>query len=199
MIGPKSVSVTVALAMASMVAAGCATTQSESFRHMSAADHEAAARSASEPDAAQEHLAAARKLRDEEQFACVNVPDADRQQGPLANPDRIAGVEVVKDKDPVYPKAPERAAGIAVYVRAEPGMTEQWLGRVLECHLAHVAVVGSAAGSSPLAVEDARVAVSSTPVGFRVTITSKDSETVRSLVQKGQILAGNSSLKLASE
>jgi hypothetical protein len=198
MIGPKSVSGTLALAMASMVAAGCATTQSASFRHMSAADHEAAARTTSEPDAAQEHLAAARKLRDEEQFACVNVPDAERQQGPLANPDRIAGVEIVKDKDPVYPKAPERAAGIAVYVRAEPGLTEQWLGRVLECHLAHVAVVG-AAGSSPLAVEDAKVAVSSTPAGFRVTITSKDSDTVRALVQKGQILAGNSSLKLASE
>jgi hypothetical protein len=198
MIGPKSVSGTLALAMASMVAAGCATTQSASFRHMSAADHEAAARTTPEPDAAQEHLAAARKLRDEEQFACVNVPDAERQQGPLANPDRIAGVEIVKDKDPVYPKAPERAAGIAVYVRAEPGLTEQWLGRVLECHLAHVAVVG-AAGSSPLAVEDAKVSVSSTPAGFRVTITSKDSDTVRALVQKGQILAGNSSLKLASE
>jgi len=41
--------------------------------------------------------------------------------------------------------------------------------------------------------------VSSTPAGFRVTITSKDSDTVRALVQKGQILAGNSSLKLASE
>jgi hypothetical protein len=170
---------------ASVAAMGCAS-QSDAFRQMSAVDHESAARS--DPAQAQQHLEAATQLRQEEQSACYGIPDSDRVQGPFARPDRIAAIEVVRDRGE-FPKAPLKPVGVAVDVRAEPGMTQQWLGRLVACHMAHVAVAGQDPRPSLLSVANARVAVSSTSVGFRVTVTSSDSDVARALVGKGQELA----------
>jgi hypothetical protein len=174
------------LAVASIVATGCAA-QSPAYRQMSAVDHEAAARAAS-PAEAEEHLQAARLLRDEEQSACYQVPDAERAQGPFGNAERIAGVEIVRDRG-VFPKGPLVPVGVAVSLRAEPGMTQQWLGRLIACHMAHVAVVGHESGASPLSVAHTQVAVSSTATGFRVTVTSRDRDVARLVLDKGQELA----------
>jgi hypothetical protein len=170
---------------ASVATTGCAS-QSDAFRHMTAADHESAARR--DPTEAQEHLAAAAQLRQEEQVACYGVPDTDRLQDPFAHPDRVASIEVVQDRGE-FPKAPLKPVGVAVEVRAEPGLTQQWLGRLVACHMAHVAVVGQDANPSLLSVPSAQVSVSSTSVGFRVTVTSRDRDIARALVGKGQELA----------
>ncbi len=169
------------MALASFVSAGCAT-QTAAFRHMSAEDHErvgAAGGDAAEPS---DHLAAAEGLRRAERAACYEVPDAERDAGPFAHRDQIAGVEVVRER--LYPKAPPQAIGVVVTLRATRGETEQWLGRVIECHMAHRAVVGArmAQQTCPLAVDDARVGLSSTPTGFRVAITSKDLSVARSVI-----------------
>jgi hypothetical protein len=133
-----------------------------------------------------EQLATARSLRDAELGACVEVPDADRDGGPFARRDRIAYVEEVRDR--VYPKQMPQTFGIAVYIRATPGVTEQWLGRIIKCHQAHYATVGTADVADPLVGVDARVKIDSTPTGFRVAITSPDLDVARALVEKGHAL-----------
>jgi hypothetical protein len=174
--------------MASMAVAGCAS-QSAAFRQMSAADHENAARAAQgDPAQAQEHLDAAKRLREQEQAACYGVPDADRLQGPFARPEQITGIEVVRDRG-AFPKGPLVNVGVAVSLRGEPGVTQQWLGRVVACHTAHVAVVGPDPRPSPLSVANTQVSVSPTSVGFRVTVTSRDVDIARAVVDKGQQLA----------
>lgn len=194
MISKRSLGTTIIAAIACSTATGCAT-QSDAFRRMSATDHENAANTLqTDPDTAQAHLSAAKRLRDEERFACANVSDADRSLGPFARPDRI---ETVQDRDPVFPKA-TATVGIAVYVRAEPGLTEQWLGREVACHLAHLAVVGHAddRGSS-LSLDTVQVTVSSTPLGFRVTMTSRDRDAMHALVEKGNAIAESGSVRIA--
>jgi hypothetical protein len=174
--------------MASMALAGCAS-QSAAFRQMSAADHENAARAAqSDPEQAQEHLDAAKRLREQEQVACYGVPDTDRIQGPFTHPDQITGIEVVRDRGP-FPKGPMVNVGVAVNLRGEPGVTQQWLGRVVACHTAHVAVAGPDSHPSPLSVANAQVSVTPTSVGFRVTVTSHDQDIARAVVDKGHQLA----------
>jgi hypothetical protein len=123
-----------------------------------------------------------------EKAACAEVPDTDRDQGPFANRGHVERVEEVRER--LFPKAPPQLVGAAVYVRATPGLTEQWLGRVIECHLAHRASLGGLASDqavSPFA-EDARVSVSSTPTSFRVAITSPDIAVARSVVAKAERL-----------
>ena len=93
----KSVRGSASLAVASLLAAGCAA-QSAAFHRMSAADHDAAATAPQgDPGLASEHAAAAKHLREAEQLACVGVPEVDRVQGPFAHPERIAGVAVVRE------------------------------------------------------------------------------------------------------
>jgi hypothetical protein len=123
-----------------------------------------------------------------EQAACAEVPDADRDQGPFARRDRIVGVEELEER--ANTKVAPHPVGAAVYVRAAPGMTQQWLDRVIECHLAHRAATGAVAAgadASPF-VPDAQVSVSSRATSFRVAITSKDLDTARSVIAKAERL-----------
>jgi hypothetical protein len=188
MIAKKTVTWATLACAVSMAAAGCAS-ESAAFRQMSAVDHESAARTAqNDATLAREHLDAAARLRADEQAACEGVPDADRLGDPFAQPGRVSDVAVVRDRGP-FPKGPEQAVGVAVTLRAEPGLTEQWLGRVIACHRAYLAVVGPTTRTSPLAVPDTHVAVSTTYGGFRVTVTSKDAVAARAVVGRGQMLA----------
>ncbi len=137
----------------------------------------------------------ARSARDEEASACAEVPDADRVGGPFARRDRIENVEEVRDR--VFPKQLPQTFGIAVYIRATPGVTEQWLGRVIRCHQKRAAAAGAIAGD-PLVGTDARIKVDTTPTGFRVAITSPDLEVARSLLDKAQGLSPNGTLSASS-
>jgi hypothetical protein len=189
MIIPTSVNKAIAIAAASLVAAGCATTQTAAFRRMSAEDHEKVGSSTVDSEEAVAHQTAAKDMRRAEQAACFEVPDGERDAGPFARRDQIVAVEVLRER--LFPKAPPQKVGVAVYLRASPGMTEQWIGRVIECHLAHRAVVGArvAEQACPLSLEEARVGVSSTFAGFRVAITSKDLAVARSLIERCSALA----------
>jgi hypothetical protein len=129
-----------------------------------------------------------------ERLACADVSEAERDLGPFAPHDRVVRVEPVNRV--VSPKAPAPLAGVALYVRATPGLTEQWVDRVIECHVAHHAAHRAETGAPvaddvgcPLAVDDTRIAVSPTSTGFRVAITSPDPEVARELLEKGRALA----------
>jgi hypothetical protein len=178
-----------AAAVVGLASAGCAT-QSDAFRRMTAEDHERAANLPDPPGdpTPSDHLAIARELREREQSACADVPEAERDRGPLSRRDRIAAVEPLSER--AYPKEMPQPAGVAVYLRASPGVTEQWLGRVIECHLAHHAVVGDRMPDpvSPLFVDDARVALSSTGDGFRIAITARDVTTARAIIERARAL-----------
>jgi hypothetical protein len=181
--------------VAAVTFAGCAATQSAAFRQMTAADHEQAARGTQDGTGATpaDHLEAAQQLRAVEASACTDVPDADRDQGPFAHRGRIAMVEEVKDR--VFPKEPLRPFGIAVSLRAEPGLTEQWIARVAQCYVAHHDVVGTTAvnAASPLLLPGVRISVSSTSVGFKVSITTADAATAQEVIAKGHALESDAS------
>jgi hypothetical protein len=178
------------------VAPACAS-QSSAFMHMTATEHEAAAHSVSDPALAAQHEEAAQRLHNQEAALCYGISDADRERGPLANTSEVTSVQIVRDRG-LFPKGPLVPVGVAVDLRAESGMTEQWLGRVVACHVAHVAVVGHDRYPGPLEVPDAQANVSSTGVGFRVTITSRDSDVAKSLVTRGEQLALASSVPVSS-
>ncbi len=189
-----------AVKMVCAVGLGCVipacAAQSQAFQHMSATEHDAAAQTAQDPALATEHADAAKHLREQESAACYGISESVRDRGPLARTDEITGIQVIRDRGQ-FPKGPLEPVGVALYVRAEPGVTEQWLGRVVACHMAHVAVVGHDRYPGPLEVPDAQASVSSTGVGFRVTITSRDRDAVRSVLQRGQELASSSPKTIA--
>lgn len=79
-------------------------------------------------------------------------------------------------------KALPRLVGAMVVVRAAPGMTAQWLGRLLQCDTArHASAALVPAGSTS--------EVGSTSNGFTVSIRSGDPEMAREIQRRAALFA----------
>jgi hypothetical protein len=157
---------------------------------------------------AETHRAASKTLVDTEQRFCSGIPEADRDMSPFAHREDVIGVQGLKKTDANYAyggssvleipieqaerQGPGGLQGARVTFRAVPGMTGEWLQRVVDCHLARNAVVGGAdMPFCPLAVPHATATVSSTGSGFAVSITSDNTDSVRDIIKRVAALRPN--------
>jgi hypothetical protein len=101
---------------------------------------------------------------------CHDVPEHELTAGPLQNRHVLAVTPV---REP-FPQKGRRAAllGATVYISASPGLTGEWLGHLIECHISLGAQ--SSQFPDPLAVGGPNVDIVSTSNGFGVSITSND-------------------------
>jgi hypothetical protein len=107
----------------------------------------------------------------DEASACAGLPgpDVDRVIDGLRT--NVARVEPLRDNRN-GPKAQPQLVGAMIEVRATPGETEQWLGRVVQCDRARHA--GPEDGSL-LAPPGASAEVTATQTGFAIAVRSRDS------------------------
>lgn len=90
---------------------------------------------------ATEHYLAARDLQMAELHACAGLSEEERGMSPFAHRADIEGV------DPLYEgfslrQGGAKEVGAAVLLRPAAGMTAQTLQRIVDCHIAHHAVLG---------------------------------------------------------
>src|SRR5699024_11191603 len=104
---------------------------------------------------AEKHRAASKALVDAEQRFCSGIPEADRDTSPFYHREDLRAVQGLKnapDASDVYSGGATSAVeiqqiekevvgpgglqGARVTFRAVPGMTAEWLQRVVDCHLA---------------------------------------------------------------
>ena len=139
---------------------------------------------------AADHRAASRALRDAEAEACSGIADEDRDTSPFEHADDIAVVRPLEVAD--GPKGGlERLVGATVTVRAVPGMSTEWLQRIVDCHLARNASVGHYVPempSCPLVPKGVEATVTSTGDGFAIAIRAGDSQTAREVLRRAQSL-----------
>jgi len=140
---------------------------------------------------AADHRAASVALRDAEARACTGISADDRDISPFVHVEDISSVDALTER--VGPdKAPaQRKAGATVTFRAVPGMTAEWLQRVVDCHLARNASLGHSAPNMPdcpLVLKGVQARVSSTGSGFAATIRSDDDETARAILARAERL-----------
>jgi hypothetical protein len=140
--------------------------------------------------AAADHRAASQALRDAEARACAGIDGDDRDTSPFAHRDDIASVEPLRV--PTGPKGNvEETAGAVVTFRAVPGLTQQWLQREIDCHVARNAAMGHDApemASCPLQPKGVRADVSPTRDGFAVAIRASDAATAHEVLRRAQAL-----------
>src|SRR5258707_15720505 len=103
---------------------------------------------------------------------CVGVPEAEARAGLAGMQPAIERVEPLNTKIQMGRGVFTREVGATVFLRATPGVTQQWIGRVLACHQARLAVGSSTptAEADPLALADVNTSVASTETGFAVEI-----------------------------
>lgn len=141
---------------------------------------------------AMQHRAASQALRDVEARACVNVPEGDRDISPFYHREDIVSAAPFKEAGPLGAGS---VSGVEIVFASLPGMTAEWLQRVVDCHLARNEVLGDAMKEMsycPLAIPHVRASVRSVGNGFAVDVTSNDEASVHEIVARAERLTGRS-------
>jgi hypothetical protein len=145
---------------------------------------------------AADHRAASQALRDAEARACTGIPERDRDESPFLHREDIENVAPLYV--PVSAKTGgQRLVGATVRFRAVPGMTAEWLQRIVDCHMARNAARGYELpdmSECPLMIKGATATVTSTGNGFAVSVRSDDYEAATKIRQRAEALAGRRAL-----
>jgi hypothetical protein len=143
-------------------------------------------RAAEHRQEAADHRAASQVLRDAEREACAGIPEMDRDMSPFEHSEDISRVEPFTEINTASIPL-RRTTGAVVTFRALPGMTAEWLQRVVDCHLARNASLGHVVPempNCPLVPREVEAHVASTGDGFAVTIRSDNEESARDVLAR---------------
>ncbi len=141
---------------------------------------------------AADHRAASQALRDAEASACVGISDADRDMSPFEHRDDIASVTPLIERVASARQVLSRTAGVVVTFRAVPGLTAEWLQRVVNCHLARNAALGHQVPEMPdcpLVPNGVSATVTSTGDGFAVAIRAEEEGALEEVQRRARALA----------
>ena len=120
-----------------------------------------------------------------ERSACEGVPEDESRAGLFKYQSAVERV------DPLFAdsngKVPPNIAGARIYLHAVPGLTPEWLGRVLECHLSHPVPCPSNE-ACPLEVGPMRLDVRSTGNGYVVNAQAKGPESAAEVLRRARKL-----------
>ena len=145
---------------------------------------------------AADHRAASQTLRDAEARACVGIPERDRDESPFQHREDID--EVAPLYVPLSSKTGgQRLMGATVRFRAVPGMTAEWLQRIVDCHMARNAAMGyemPEMSQCPLMIKGATATVTSTGNGFAVSIRSDDMTAATDIRHRAEVLTSRQHL-----
>lgn len=140
---------------------------------------------------AADHRAAAQTLRDAENRSCAGISEPDRDLSPFYHREDISEVKTLTEEVPLGKTKTTKTVGAEVVFRAVPGMTAEWLQRLVDCHQARAGAVGFKMPEMdycPLMLKGVQAKVSSTGTGFGVQMSSKDAGTAKEILKRAQAL-----------
>ncbi len=140
---------------------------------------------------AQKHRAAAAALSSAEASACAGISDDDRDISPFAHREDIASVSPLVEETKSGKSVTKKEVGSTIVFRAVPGMTAEWLQRVVDCHVARAAAVGHdmpEMSYCPLELKGVKAKVTSTGSGFAVNVSGDDAATVAEIQKRANAL-----------
>ncbi|MDX2054611.1 MAG: hypothetical protein SFV15_19580 [Polyangiaceae bacterium] len=141
---------------------------------------------------AAKHRAASKELMDAEAHACAGLSDEDRDTSPFAHSADIESVTELREnarpaRVNVGRDAATRLAGATIVFRASPGLTVEWLQRIVDCHLARNVRWATICLKWPIAPSFLAVLPPKfTPLGVGLRSTSART-TQRSLLRSGNV------------
>lgn len=140
---------------------------------------------------AQKHRAASATLVEAEKNACAGLSDDDRDMSPFHHRDDIQSVSDYSEQVKSGKGSVTKVVGSTVVFRALPGLSAEWLQRVVDCHLARAAAVGHEMPEMPyclLVPKGAKAKVVSAGNGFAVNVFAEDSATVAEIRKRADAL-----------
>jgi hypothetical protein len=152
---------------------------------------------------AADHRAASLALRDAEGRACTGISESDRDESPFHHTEDITSIEPLSVYDGAsngsagpaqFPRSARHVEGAVVEFRAVPGMTVEWLQRVVDCHLARNAALGHDVPEMsycPLVPKGVEATVTAARGGFAVSIRSTVPAVAEDILRRSRALRGS--------
>jgi hypothetical protein len=142
---------------------------------------------------AAQHRAASQALQNAEAQGCAGLSDEDRDMSPFGHVADIRSVSELKaDVTGRTGKIKTGStAGATIVFGAVPGLTQEWLQRIVNCHLARNAAVGHDMAEMPycpLVPRGAQATVRSVGDGFAVDVRADDAQSAAEIWQRAQQL-----------
>jgi hypothetical protein len=142
---------------------------------------------------AQKHRAAGKTLTDAEARACEGISEHDRDMSPFYHREDIQSVAPLTEAVKAGKGTTQKEVGATVVFKALPGMTAEWLQRVVDCHVARASAVGHEMHEMsycPLVLKGVKAKVSSAGNGFAIDVSSDDPATAAEIKRRAQALMG---------
>jgi len=140
---------------------------------------------------AQKHRAASAALAEAETRACAGLSDEDRDMSPFYHREDIASVSPLVEEIKAGKGSTKKEVGATIVFHAVPGLTAEWLQRVVDCHLARAAAAGHDMPEMtycPLVPKGAKAKVTSLGNGFAVNVSADDAATVAEIKKRAESL-----------
>jgi hypothetical protein len=144
---------------------------------------------------AHKHRAAAAALTDAEARACAGLSEQDRDMSPFYHREDIASVAPLFEEFKSGKGVTKKEVGATIVFRAVPGVTAEWLQRVVDCHIARAAAVGHdmpEMSYCPLVPKNVKANVASTGDGFAVNVSGDDASTIAEIRKRAEALKSGS-------
>lgn len=149
-------------------------------------------------DLAKKHRTASAALASAEASACAGISDDDRDISPFYHREDIQSVSTYSENVKSGKGSVAKVVGATVMFRALPGMTAEWLQRVVDCHLARAAAAGHEMPEMdycPLELKGVKAKVTSAGNGFAVNISADDDNTVEQIKKRALALGPSAATK----
>ena len=140
---------------------------------------------------AADHRAASQALRDAEARGCAGISERDRDVSPFFHGQDLERVEplIQEIRFQGGTGSSEETVGAVVYFRPVPGLTQELLQRIVNCHLARNAAAGHVAPEMaycPLVPRGVAAQVRSDGDGFAVEIRSRDADAAHEVLRRAR-------------
>lgn len=140
---------------------------------------------------AADHRGGSKALQDAEASACGGLNEDDRDTSPFDHREDVLSSEALQSTTSGGKASTQRLLGASVTVKAIPGLTKEYLQRLVNCHSARNASMGFAMpemARCPLSVKGASATVESAGPGFRVDIRTDDSQAANEVLRRAKAL-----------
>lgn len=121
---------------------------------------------------------------------CANVPEAEQIHPSFLTAEEIEIVRPAMGERRLIKEWVPEIRGAELVVRAEPGMTKQWVARLVRCHMASQ-TNRLRDDESPFVVDEPMVSFAEEETGFVIRIVGRNRQEGEDILRRAQRFASN--------
>jgi hypothetical protein len=118
---------------------------------------------------------------------CAGIPEGEAETLRFLAPSTVMGVSPFMGEHRYIKFSEPELRGADIYLRSTPGMTRQWLSRIVQCHAALRGTQGPRDEDDPFVLGLSDVSVLETDIGFVIRLAGRDRHEGAEILRRAQV------------